>query len=215
MVIMLCLIGSLLGCIHCLLSYDIKLLIAYSSISHMNLVVAALFTLNIHSLEGAIITAVAHGLSSSGLFILTGLIHDRIHARNLLSLKGLFNFYPVFSTMFFFFILANMSFPFTLNFRGELLNYIALVKYEPVLIFVVIVLLQLLSVYYNILLYVSLNLRNINVNKFSDLSRCEFLILFMILFILYLSMLIWNNIVFPIWLLCSITLSNILFFHLF
>ncbi len=45
----------------------------------MNLVVAALFTLNIHSLEGAIITAVAHGLSSSGLFILTGLIHDRIH----------------------------------------------------------------------------------------------------------------------------------------
>jgi len=67
-------------------------IIAYSSISHMNCSIAALFTLNIFGLMGCVITSVAHGLSSSGLFIVAGFVYDRTHSRNLLSFQGLFNF---------------------------------------------------------------------------------------------------------------------------
>ena len=67
------LFGSYLGSINCLTIYDIKQIIAYSSITHMNLAVADLFTLNIYGLQGSLVTSLAHGLSSSGLFCSVGL----------------------------------------------------------------------------------------------------------------------------------------------
>ncbi|MCP4989686.1 MAG: hypothetical protein GY928_27610 [Colwellia sp.] len=70
----------------------------------------------------------AHGLSSSLGFIVAGFVYDRTQSRSLLSLKGLFQIkdFPVLSLIFFLFILANMSFPGTLNGIGELLNVSAL-----------------------------------------------------------------------------------------
>ena len=68
------LFGSYLGSINCLTIYDIKQIIAYSSITHMNLAVADLFTLNIYGLQGSLVTSLAHGLSSSGLFCSVGFI---------------------------------------------------------------------------------------------------------------------------------------------
>ena len=71
---MLSLLGSYLGSINCLTIYDIKEIIAYSSITHVNLAVADLFTLNIYGLQGSLVTSVAHGLTSSGLFSSAGFI---------------------------------------------------------------------------------------------------------------------------------------------
>ena len=70
----------------------------------------------------------AHGLSSSVGFIVAGFVYDRTQSRSLLSLKGLFQIkdFPVLSLIFFIFILANMSFPGSLNGIGELLNVSAL-----------------------------------------------------------------------------------------
>ena len=77
---------------------------------------------------GCVITSLAHGLSSSCGFIVAGFVYDRTQSRNSLSYKGYvyMSFQPVFSQVWFIFILANMSFPFTLNFIGELLNLISL-----------------------------------------------------------------------------------------
>ncbi len=93
----------------------------------MNFSIAALFTLNICGFIGCVITSVAHGLSSECGFIVAGFVYDRTQSRSLLSLKGLFQIkdFPVLSLIFFIFILANMSFPGTLNGIGELLNVIA------------------------------------------------------------------------------------------
>ena len=65
-----------------------KTIIAYSSISHQNFSIAALFTLNIWGLMGCVITSLAHGLSSSCGFIVAGFVYDRTQSRNSLSYKG-------------------------------------------------------------------------------------------------------------------------------
>jgi len=92
LILILALAGSLLASINCLSNYDIKKIIAYSSISHMNLSIAALFTLNIWGLMGCVITSVAHGVSSTAWFLIAGFIYDRTQSRNLLIFQGLFNF---------------------------------------------------------------------------------------------------------------------------
>lgn len=73
-IFVLSLFGSYLASINCLTIYDIKQIIAYSSITHMNLAVAGLLTLNIYGLQGSLVTSLAHGLSSSGLFCSAGFI---------------------------------------------------------------------------------------------------------------------------------------------
>ena len=124
------LFGWVTASIHVLRQYDWKKIIAYSSITHMNFAIASLYTLYIWGLMGCIITSVAHGLSSSGLFICAGFVYDRTHSRNLFTLQTLFHYYPVFSTFLFIFILANLSFPGTLNFIGELFSIISLANID-------------------------------------------------------------------------------------
>ena len=68
-------------------------------------------------------TSVAHGLSSTCLFIFAGFVQDRTHSINL---QPLFNYLPCFSTFFLLLILGNLSFPGTLNFIGELFSIISL-----------------------------------------------------------------------------------------
>ena len=74
-----------------------------------------------------VITGVAHGLSSSALFIFCGFIYDRTHSINL---QPLFHYMPVFSLFFLLLILANLSFPGTLNFIGELFSIISLANVD-------------------------------------------------------------------------------------
>jgi NADH:ubiquinone oxidoreductase subunit 4 (subunit M) len=120
------LIGSLSASMNCVRQYDIKKLMAYSSISHMNFAIAGLFALNIYAILSALITSYAHGLSSGALFTIAGIIYDRTQSRNVLSLQTLFNFYPAIASVIFIMILANLSFPGTINFIAELLSLISI-----------------------------------------------------------------------------------------
>ena len=110
---------------------DIKRIIAYSSISHMNLVVIGIFSGNIESLQGSMFLMLSHGLVSTGLFILAGSIYDRFHSRLISYYSGLAQTMPIFSTFFFLFIISNFALPGTSNFVGEILiKYIInLIKY--------------------------------------------------------------------------------------
>ena len=94
----------------------------------MNLAIADLYSLTLYGLQGSLITSLGHGLTSSALFCSAGFLYDRTNSRNLFTLAfvNLFNYYPVFSTLFFILILANSSFPGTLNFIGESLNLTSL-----------------------------------------------------------------------------------------
>lgn len=109
---------------------DIKRLIAYSSVSHMGLVTVSLFT---HSLEGyiaSIIMMLAHGLVSSGLFMIAFILYNRFHTRIIKYFKGLIISTPLLSSLTFILILGNISFPGTLNFIAEFSSIIAATRYS-------------------------------------------------------------------------------------
>jgi NADH-quinone oxidoreductase subunit M len=100
---------------------DIKRLVAYSSIAHMGLVVIGIAVWKILTLSGAVLQLVNHGLTTSALFILVGMLDERTHSRDLSDLGGLWRKMPVFSAFFLFFAIASMGFPGLNNFVGEIL----------------------------------------------------------------------------------------------
>ena len=113
---------------------DTKRLIAYSSIAHMSVVVLGLFSNTILGIEGAILLSIAHGFVSPALFICVGgVILDRIHTRNILQIRGLVTYMPLFTILFFIFSIANTGIPLSLNFVGEQFALIGIWDKSPVI----------------------------------------------------------------------------------
>lgn len=100
---------------------DLKRIIAYSSVAHMNLIVLGLFSYTQQGLDGAIYLMIGHGVVSTALFFCVGILYDRHHTRIFHYYGGLAQVMPVYAMFLFFFTLANMGFPGTSNFIGELL----------------------------------------------------------------------------------------------
>jgi len=105
---------------------DLKRIIAYSSVAHMNLIVLGLFSYTQQGIDGAIYLMIGHGIVSTGLFFCVGVLYDRYHTRLLHYYGGLAQVMPIYAVYLFFFTLANMGFPGTSNFIGELLILVGL-----------------------------------------------------------------------------------------
>ena len=114
---------------------DIKRIIAYSSIAHMNMFVLGIFSLNIYGLLGGIYLLLGHGLISGALFFCIGILYDRYHTRILYYYGGLASVMPLFSIFFLFFSFSNIGFPGTFNFISELLILKSLVFLNFFLVF--------------------------------------------------------------------------------
>jgi NADH-quinone oxidoreductase subunit M len=112
---------------------DIKRLVAYSSIGHMGLMVVGVAVWNSLTLNGSILQMVNHGLSTSALFIMVGMIGERIDSREFGELGGLWHKMPIFSAFFLLFALASMGLPGLNNFIGEILILVGLFKASPVI----------------------------------------------------------------------------------
>jgi NADH:ubiquinone oxidoreductase subunit 5 (subunit L)/multisubunit Na+/H+ antiporter MnhA subunit len=106
---------------------DVKRVIAYASISHMNFAIAGLFTNNVFGAVGAILMMFNHGLVAAGLFYLIGIVYERYHTRLLYYFGGLAHILPIFSFSFFILTLCNCSFPGTCTFISEFLILVGLV----------------------------------------------------------------------------------------
>nr|CCD57306.1 NADH dehydrogenase subunit 4 [Trachemys adiutrix]CCD57308.1 NADH dehydrogenase subunit 4 [Trachemys adiutrix] len=104
----------------CLRQTDLKSLIAYSSVSHMGLVIAATLTQTQWAYTGAITLMIAHGLTSSMLFCLANTNYERTHSRTLLLARNMQLLYPLMSLWWLLASLANMAIPPTINLMGEL-----------------------------------------------------------------------------------------------
>jgi proton-translocating NADH-quinone oxidoreductase chain M len=100
---------------------DFKKIIAYSSVAHMNFVTIGLFSYNLQGIEGSLLLMLSHGLVSSALFLCVGALYDRHKTRLVHYYGGLASTMPVFSSVFLFLTLANMSLPGTSSFIGEFL----------------------------------------------------------------------------------------------
>jgi NADH:ubiquinone oxidoreductase subunit 4 (subunit M) len=122
----LSLLGVVYGSLSTIRQIDLKRVIAYSSVAHMNLVMLGLFSYNQQGIEGATYLMVGHGVVSAALFFCVGVLYDRYHTRLLRYYGGLVTVMPLFSFFFFAFTLANMSFPGTSNFIGEILLFLGI-----------------------------------------------------------------------------------------
>nr|NP_044801.1 NADH dehydrogenase subunit 4 [Reclinomonas americana]AAD11916.1 NADH dehydrogenase subunit 4 [Reclinomonas americana] len=100
---------------------DLKRIIAYSSVAHMNFVTIGMFSLNMQGLEGSILLMLSHGIVSSALFLCIGVLYDRHKTRLLKYYSGVVQTMPIFATLFMLFTMANISLPGTSSFVGEFL----------------------------------------------------------------------------------------------
>nr|YP_009538203.1 NADH dehydrogenase subunit 4 [Jynx ruficollis]AYN73694.1 NADH dehydrogenase subunit 4 [Jynx ruficollis] len=123
--------GSLMTSSICLRQTDLKSLIAYSSVSHMGLVIAAALIQTHWSYSGAMILMISHGLTSSMLFCLANSNYERTHSRILLLTRGLQPLLPLMTTWWLLANLTNMALPPTTNFMAELTIMISLFDWSP------------------------------------------------------------------------------------
>ena len=104
-----------------LMQTDLKKLIAYSSVSHMGFVTIGLFAFNQQGLEGGILQMVNHGIIAGALFLLVGVIYDRMHTREIARFGGLAHKMPKYAVIFMIFTMASVGLPGTNGFIGEFL----------------------------------------------------------------------------------------------
>src|ERR671918_622133 len=104
-----------------LMQTDMKKLIAYSSVAHMGIVTIGIFTLNPLGIQGSIMQMLSHGFVSGALFMVVGVVYDRIHSREIATYGGLAERMPIYATVFMLFMLAAVGLPGTSGFVGEIL----------------------------------------------------------------------------------------------
>nr|YP_009178368.1 NADH dehydrogenase subunit 4 [Caracal caracal]AKE36126.1 NADH dehydrogenase subunit 4 [Caracal caracal] len=117
---MLSLWGMVMTSSICLRQTDLKSLIAYSSVSHMALVIVAVLIQTPWSYMGATALMIAHGLTSSMLFCLANSNYERVHSRTMILARGLQTILPLMTAWWLLASLANLALPPTINLIGEL-----------------------------------------------------------------------------------------------
>jgi len=105
-----------------LMQDDMKKLIAYSSVAHMGFVTIGIFAANQQGVEGAIFQMVSHGFVAGALFLVVGVVYDRMHTREISAYGGLAVRMPRYALIFMFFTMANVGLPGTSGFVGEFLT---------------------------------------------------------------------------------------------
>ncbi|KZY37809.1 NADH-quinone oxidoreductase subunit M [Roseovarius sp. HI0049] len=105
---------------------DMKKLIAYSSVAHMGYVTMGIFAANQQGIDGAIFQMISHGFISGALFLIVGVIYDRMHTRDIDAYGGLVNRMPAYALIFMLFTMANVGLPGTSGFIGEFLTLVGI-----------------------------------------------------------------------------------------
>lgn len=131
---MLALILSIIGIVYAssiaLVQKDFKRLIAYSSIAHVGLISAGIFTLTLQGLQGGMIQMLNHGINVVGLFFIADIIMSRMKTRQMQELGGIRNVAPVFATYFVIVLLATVALPLTNGFVGEFMLFTGVYQYN-------------------------------------------------------------------------------------
>ncbi len=115
----LALIGIIYGSLVALAQEDIKSLVAYSSVAHMGFIVLGIFALNSQAMAGAVLQMVNHGLSTGGLFLLVGVLYERLHTRRMSDFGGMWARVPIFGSFFIIAALSSAGLPGMNGFVGE------------------------------------------------------------------------------------------------
>lgn len=128
LIIIMAILSIVYGSLTTIRQIDLKKIIAYSSIVHMNYAILGFFTNELEGINGGNYLMVSHAFVSCGLFLLIGLLYKRYHSRIILYYSGLILTMPLFGTMFILLTLGNISLPLTSSFISEILIIISTIK---------------------------------------------------------------------------------------
>src|SRR4249919_3038292 len=117
----LCIVGIVYGALVALAQKDWKRLVAYSSVSHMALVMLGMFALNPVGITGSIIQQLNHGISTGALFLIVGIVYERRHTREISEYGGLSKVMPVYAAIFLIMTMSSIGLPTLNGFIGEFL----------------------------------------------------------------------------------------------
>ena len=162
-----------------------KRIIAYSSVAHMNLVVLGIFSGNIQGISGSIFLMLAHGIVSSALFFLIGVVYDKYGTRIIYYYGGLVQTMPIFTFNLVFFCMGNVGLPGTCNFIGELIVFVGIVDRNFIILLISTVGV-ILSVLYTIFYCNRIIFGNLNTNYiflYKDMNLRELCIVTPLLFL--------------------------------
>jgi NADH-quinone oxidoreductase subunit M len=121
MIATLCIIGIVYGALVALAQKDWKRLVAYSSVSHMAMVMLGMFALNPVGITGSIVQQLNHGISTGALFLLVGVVYERRHTREISEYGGLSKIMPVYAAVFLIMTMSSIGLPTLNGFIGEFL----------------------------------------------------------------------------------------------
>jgi len=166
---------------------DLKKIIAYSSVGHINICNLGIFSNTIQGIEGSIILILAHGLVSPALFICVVILYDRYHTRLLKYYRGIVVKIPIYAVFFFLFTLGNIAVPLTANFIGEFITFSGAFQ-KNIILTIFGALGIILSAGYSIWLFnrVIFGAESIYLKSTGDINRREFIILLPFLFLIFL-----------------------------
>ena len=112
---------------------DVKQVVAYSSVSHMGVIILGTFAMNVEGISGSIFLMIAHGVVSGALFLLVGVIYDRRHTKMMDQFGGLAHVMPRYATIFGLMMMASVGMPLTINFVGEFLSLLGFYQQSHIL----------------------------------------------------------------------------------
>ncbi len=112
---------------------DMKQVIAYSSVSHMGVIVLGTFAMNSEGITGSLFLMLSHGIVSGALFMLVGVIYDRRHTKMMSEFGGLAKPMPIYATIFAIMLMASVGLPLTIGFVGEFLSLLGFFKVSPLM----------------------------------------------------------------------------------
>jgi NADH-quinone oxidoreductase subunit M len=177
--LVLSVIGIVYASCLAIIQKDLKRLIAYSSIAHVGLIAAGIFSMNKLGLQGAMIQMVSHGIVIVGLFYIIDIIISRTSTQEIASLGGIRNTAPIFTTTFVVIMLGSVALPLTSGFVGEFLLINSVFQYNYV-IGSVAGLTVILGAVYMLRSFQATVLGETNsvTSKFADIDTTEKLVLF-------------------------------------
>jgi NADH-quinone oxidoreductase subunit M len=121
LVVGLSIVGIIYGALVALAQTDWKRLVAYSSVSHMAMIMLGMFAMTPVGMTGSIIQQINHGISTGALFLIVGIVYERRHTRNIADYGGLSKVMPVFAAVFLTMTMSSIGLPALNGFIGELL----------------------------------------------------------------------------------------------
>jgi NADH-quinone oxidoreductase subunit M len=169
---------------------DMKQVIAYSSVSHMGVIIIGTFAMNVEGISGSIFLMLSHGIVSGALFMLVGVLYERRHTKMIAEYGGIARVMPHYATIFGIMLMASVGLPLTIGFVGEFLSLMGFYQVSPIMTILAGSTIVLGAVYM-LVLYKRVFFGDVTVeanNKLKDLNSREWSALFpLVLIVVWLG----------------------------